>query len=45
MDLLKGGPGADRIAANDGEPDRVKCGSGTDRVHADPSDTLSGCER
>lgn len=44
-DLLDGGAGADILDAADGRADRVRCGSGRDRVRADRVDQLSGCER
>ena len=44
-DLLDGGAGADIIDAADGRTDRVRCGSGRDRVRADRFDRLNGCER
>jgi hypothetical protein len=43
-DLLAGGRGRDLIEARDGMRDRVRCGSGRDRVHADRRDRLRGCE-
>jgi Ca2+-binding RTX toxin-like protein len=52
-DKLTGGAGADRIAAGagndtvnakDGKADQVNCGPGSDRVSADRSDVLKGCE-
>lgn len=44
-DRLLGGDGPDRISALDGRRDTVVCGRGADRVVADPSDVLVGCER
>jgi Ca2+-binding RTX toxin-like protein len=44
-DLIDGGAGADIIDAVDGRADRVRCGSGRDRVRADKFDRLKGCER
>ena len=44
-DLMDGGAGADIIDAVDGRADRVRCGSGRDRVRADRVDRLSRCER
>jgi hypothetical protein len=43
--LIDGGAGADIIDAVDGRADRVRCGSGRDRVRADKFDRLRGCER
>ncbi len=44
-DTFIGGKGADRIYARGGGADRIRCGSGTDRVRADDSDTVaSDCE-
>ncbi len=45
-DVLKGGGGSDRLHAEDGEPDVVRCGSGRrDRARIDQElDTASGCE-
>ena len=45
VDLLDGGAGADILDAADGRAERVRCGSGRDRVRADRVDRLSGCER
>lgn len=45
VDLIDGGAGADIINAVDGRADRVRCGSGRDRVRADRVDRLRGCER
>ena len=44
-DIVKAGTGGDRITAANGKPNRVACGKGRDRVRADRSDRLSGCER
>ncbi len=53
-DTLMGGSGRDRsglaqattwIDSRDREVDVVDCGGGRDRVHADRSDRLIGCER
>jgi RTX calcium-binding nonapeptide repeat (4 copies) len=38
------GAGADRVYTANGRPDVVHCGSGRDRVVADPDDRLVGCE-
>jgi hypothetical protein len=38
------GDGSDTVLVADGEVDVVECGAGNDRVIADPSDRLSGCE-
>ena len=52
-DRIFGGGGADGIAAGagddevnvrDGRRDRVRCGSGSDTVRADPFDLLERCE-
>jgi hypothetical protein len=52
-DVLSGGPGADVVDAGpgndaintvDGRRDSVNCGRGRDRVRADRSDRLTGCE-
>ncbi|MGH2839877.1 MAG: calcium-binding protein [Solirubrobacteraceae bacterium] len=42
---IDGGTGNDRIDARNGKRDRVICGKGFDRVRADRSDRLNGCER
>ncbi|MBA3245054.1 MAG: PD40 domain-containing protein [Actinobacteria bacterium] len=44
VDRIDGGAGSDTIIVADGEIDIVECGDGNDRVVADPSDRLSGCE-
>ena len=44
-DVLKGGPGKDFIHAVDGVAETVRCGPGRDRVRADATDRLRGCER
>jgi hypothetical protein len=45
-DLLIGGPGNDVISARDGQRDRVRCGTGRDRVLADRRDAVArDCER
>lgn len=41
---IDGGAGNDSIDARNGERDRVVCGRGRDRVRADRSDRLNGCE-
>jgi Putative metal-binding motif/RTX calcium-binding nonapeptide repeat (4 copies) len=43
-DDVEGGAGDDVIDARDGVADRIDCGDGTDRVAADASDSLAGCE-
>ena len=44
-DLIDGGAGNDRITARDGQRDTVHCGTGTDTVTADKTDTISrDCE-
>jgi Ca2+-binding RTX toxin-like protein len=43
-DSLAGGPGNDTINARDGVAELVKCGPGKDKVKADKTDRLSGCE-
>jgi uncharacterized protein YukE len=44
-DVLIGGTGNDTILAADGIAETVNCGPGRDRVTADRSDRLIGCER
>lgn len=45
-DLLVGGNGRDKIAARDGERDRIRCGGGRDVALVDAVDrVLKGCER
>jgi len=45
-DKVRGGKGRDRIRSADGETDLIRCGRGKrDRVFADRSDRLRGCER
>ena len=45
-DKGRGGRGDDRIRAVDGSKDDIYCGSGSDRVKANPGDNVSGgCER
>ena len=43
-DRISGGPGDDRINADDGERDKVRCGGGDDRLRADMLDRAKGCE-
>jgi Ca2+-binding RTX toxin-like protein len=42
---ISGGAGHDVVNSANGRRDRVLCGPGRDRVRADRSDTLKGCER
>jgi hypothetical protein len=44
-DVLIGGTGNDTILAADGIAETINCGRGRDRVTADRSDKLTGCER
>ena len=44
-DVLIGGTGNDTILAADGIAETISCGPGRDRVTADRTDKLSGCER
>ncbi len=44
-DRVSGGAGDDSINSRDGRRETVRCGAGTDRVRADPTDRLKGCER
>ena len=44
-DRIEGGDGGDDIDAQDGVEETVLCGKGRDRVRADKSDHLKGCER
>ncbi len=44
-DSFDAGPGRDNVDAADGVAETVNCGSGRDRVKADRSDRLRGCER
>jgi hypothetical protein len=45
-DEIEGGSGGDRMNARDGQRDRIRCGSGRDRVTADRLDSVSrDCER
>jgi len=41
---IDGGPGRDRIDVRNGVDETIDCGSGRDRVLADPGDDLRGCE-
>ncbi|MFP5363575.1 MAG: calcium-binding protein [Thermoleophilia bacterium] len=41
---IDGGSGNDSIVARNGQRDRIICGTGRDRVHADRYDRLNGCE-
>jgi Ca2+-binding RTX toxin-like protein len=43
-DFFDAGPGADRLRSADGRAETVRCGSGRDRLLADPADRRSGCE-
>jgi Ca2+-binding RTX toxin-like protein len=43
-DVVRAGAGADVVGAADGRRDVVDCGPGRDRVTADRSDRLRGCE-
>jgi hemolysin type calcium-binding protein len=42
--VIRAGSGDDRVSSSNGVADSVDCGGGTDRVVADRSDRLSGCE-
>jgi hypothetical protein len=42
---IDGGSGNDSINSFNGETDRVKCGTGNDKVTADAADRLNSCER
>lgn len=42
--VIRAGPGDDRVSSSNGVADSVDCGGGSDRVVADRSDRLSGCE-
>ena len=42
---IRAGGGGDVVNAANGKPERVDCGTGSDRVRADMDDTLTGCER
>jgi Tol biopolymer transport system component len=44
IDHIYGGPGSDTILAGDGTKDYIDCGTGNDRVVADPIDVLTSCE-
>jgi Ca2+-binding RTX toxin-like protein len=45
VDRFSGGGGNDRILADDGRRERIRCGSGTDRVRADDDDIVAAdCE-
>ena len=44
IDNVDAGDGSDTVLVADGEIDTVECGEGNDRVIADSSDRLSGCE-
>ena len=45
-DVLIGGTGNDVLSARDGQPDRIRCGPGRDRVIADRFDVVArDCER
>ena len=44
VDNVDSGDGSDTVLVADGETDTVECGEGNDRVIADASDQLSGCE-
>jgi len=45
-DTLDGGAGHDRFHVRDGEPDKVTCGPGFDRVRADRKDVVANdCEQ
>jgi hypothetical protein len=44
VDNVDAGAGSDTVLVADGEIDTVECGEGNDRVIADASDRLSGCE-
>jgi Ca2+-binding RTX toxin-like protein len=43
QDYLNGEGGNDTISAQDGERDRIDCGSGVDAVFADPIDEIANC--
>jgi hypothetical protein len=42
--VIRAGSGDDRVSSSNGVADSVDCGGGTDRVVADRSDRLRGCE-
>ena len=44
VDRVDAGAGSDTVLVADGQIDTVECGEGNDRVVADASDVLSGCE-
>jgi Ca2+-binding RTX toxin-like protein len=44
-DLIDGGSDQDTIGSKDGVKDTVFCGTGIDRISADPFDEEGGCER
>jgi hypothetical protein len=44
VSVIRAGTGNDRISSSNGVADSVDCGAGTDRVVADRSDRLRGCE-
>ena len=44
VDNVDSGDGSDTVLVADGETDTVQCGAGNDRVIADSTDKLSGCE-
>jgi len=44
VDRVDAGAGSDTVLVADGQIDTVECGEGNDRVVADASDLLSGCE-
>jgi len=44
-DTISGGAGNDRIDSRDGVKETIDCGKGRDRVRADKSDKLVGCEK
>jgi RTX calcium-binding nonapeptide repeat (4 copies) len=43
QDQLYGGAGNDTFSAQDGERDRIDCGTGVDAIFADPLDELANC--
>ena len=43
-DCLAGGAGRDKINAQDGDRDVVRCGDGQDRARVDREDRVVGCE-
>ena len=43
-ETVSGGPGNDRILAEDGAADDIACGGGRDQVDVGPGDTTSNCE-